>query len=65
MRRWNDLFSTHPSTERRIRNLQRLESSPRPPFPEDWTDVGDLVWLLPAARLGIGLFMAVLVPVLI
>jgi Zn-dependent protease with chaperone function len=60
--RWDDLLSTHPSPDRRIRELQRLAATSRVIFPENWSGVGDFVWVLPAGSLGLVLMLAALAP---
>lgn len=62
---WDELLSTHPSTEKRIEALRKLRADELPVLDADWQGVGSVNWLLPAAS-GVLLFvMALVIPAVV
>jgi heat shock protein HtpX len=60
---WDELFSTHPHTAARIRELSKLPSVPVRLADEDWEGIGAVGLLLPLGALVVLLVVAVIIPV--
>jgi len=60
---WDELFSTHPQTAARIRELSKLPSVRVNLADEDWEGIGGVGLLLPLGALVVLLLVAVIIPV--
>ncbi len=61
---WDQLTSTHPSPESRIKALSQLSTDDLPEIDADWRGIGGESWILPAGALGVLAILAVAIPAL-
>ncbi len=59
---WDNLWSTHPPPERRIEELDRLNTSELPTLGDSWRGVGPIAWLLPLGSVAALVLLVLSVP---
>jgi heat shock protein HtpX len=62
---WDEMLSTHPSTERRIEELSKLPAGGGSPAARDWPGIGSLSLFLPAGTIVLVALLALSIPLLI